>query len=73
MPLLKSPFANGGVPANPETGTAIRRRKVRKKNIHPLDEMSLTGLEISPYRKNIKENHRVAASIAAVATGGEIP
>ncbi len=35
--------------------------------------MSLTGLEISPYRKNIKENHRVAASIAAVATGGEIP
>jgi hypothetical protein len=73
MPLLKSPFANGGVPANPETGTAIRSRKARKKNIRPLDEMSLTGIDISPYMKDIKKNHRVVASIAAVATAGEIP
>jgi hypothetical protein len=73
MPLLKSPFANGGVPANPGTGTAIRSRKARKKNIRPLDEMSLTGLDISPYMKDIKQNHRVVASIAAVTTGGEIP
>ena len=73
MPLLKSPFANGGVPANPETGMAIGRRKAKKTSLRHMDEMYLTGLDISRYMKNIKENHRVAASIAAVATGGEIP